>query len=271
MVVANIFNHNLQTKELNIIPIDKKLNSFLYCIFYQLTTPVWDINSTDMSSITTLIDMDMDMEDIESTDGVSILSDDLLQSEDSNTVIAVDSDEEIYSDDDEHEDEYVIDNIFREECEFLDSEKVDGKHYIGLCRYFPTHKLLLYANAIRPATLYKHPYSHTLSYLQLYSVFRVYKPSVDIMQLCILTDSTYTVILKTYWLRLIQRTWKAVIQTRKIVMKKRMNLHSIRLFEVSGKYPADATYMPTLKGMLYTYSRPYIANNSNDYLFSECH
>ena len=151
MVVANIFNHNLQIKDLNIIPIDKKLNSFLYCIFYQLTTPVWDINSTDMSSITTLIDMDMDMEDIESTDGVSILSDDLLQSEDSNTVIAVDSDEEIYSDDDEHEDEYVIDNIFREECEFLDSEKVDGKHYIGLCRYFPTHKLMLYANAIRPA------------------------------------------------------------------------------------------------------------------------
>ena len=201
----------------------------------------------------------------------SINSDDLLRSEDTNTVIVMDSDEEIYSDDDEHEDEYVIDNIFQEESAFLDTEKLDGQYYVGLCRYFPTHQLLLYANAIRPSTFFKHSYSHSLSYLQLYSVFRVYKPNVDIMQLCVLTDSTYTVVVKTHWLRLIQRTWKSVFQVRKAAMNKRMKIQSIRLFEVSGKYPADATYIPTLKGMLYIYSRQYIANISNDYLFSECH
>lgn len=224
-----------------------------------------------MSSIVTQFDM-YTARGVSNTPTDSINSDDLLRSsEDTNTVIVMDSDEEIYSDDDEHEDEYVIDNIFQEESAFLDTEKLDGQYYVGLCRYFPAHQLLLYANAIRPSTFFKHSYSHSLSYLQLYSVFRVYKPNVDIMQLCVLTDSTYTVVVKTHWLRLIQRTWKSVFQVRKATMNKRMKIQSIRLFEVSGKYPADATYIPTLKGMLYKYTRHYIANISNDYLFSECH
>ena len=217
-----------------------------------------------MNSITTQFDMYTERRD-------SINSHGSLMSEDTNAVILVDSDEEIYSEDDELEDEYVIDNVYRDECDFIDTEKVDGKHYIGVCRYFPTHQLLLYANAIRPGTFFKHSYTHSLSYLQLYSVFKVYRPSIDIMQLHILNDTTYDVVIKTHWLRLIQRTWKSVFHMRKIVMKKRMNLHSIRLFEVSAKYPPDATYIPTLKGMLYKYSRQYHVNNSNDYLFSEGH
>jgi hypothetical protein len=221
-----------------------------------------------MNSITIPHDM-LYTEDIACTDCIN--SDGSSLSEDTNTVILMDSDEEIYSDDDEHEDEYVIDNIYRDECDFLDTEKVDGKHYIGVCRYFPTHQLLLYANAIRPGTFFKHSYSHSLSYLQLYSVFRIYKPNIDIIQLCVLNDTTYGVVVKTHWLRLIQRTWKSVFQMRKNVMNKRMNLHSIRLFEVSAKYPPGATYMPTLKGMLYKYSRQSLANNYNDYLFSEGH
>jgi hypothetical protein len=183
----------------------------------------------------------------------------------------VDSDEEIYSDEDAFEHEYVIDNVYLDEHDFLDTDKQNGTHYIGLCSYLPDRRLTLYANAIRPKTLFKYSHAHSLSYLQLYSIIKIREPAIDIMQLAILADNTYTVIVKTHWLRIVQRTWKKVFQLRKTVLNKRMQLGSIRLFEVSGKYPSDANYMPTLSGMLHNYRCQYALPECDDYLFSECH
>ena len=186
-------------------------------------------------------------------------------------IIIVDSDEDIYSDEDAFEHEYVIDNVYLDERDFLDTDKQNGMHYIGLCSYFPDRGLTLYANAIRPQTLFKYSHAYSLSYLQLYSIIKIRNPVIDIMQLAILADNTYTVIVKTHWLRIIQRTWKKVFQMRKIVLNKRMQLGSIRLFEISGKYPPDATYMPTLSGMLHNYRCKYAVPDCDEYLFSECH
>lgn len=186
-------------------------------------------------------------------------------------IIIVDSDEDIYSDEDAFEHEYVIDNVYLDERDFLDTDKQNGTHYIGLCSYLPDRRLTLYANAIRPQTLFKYSHAYSLSYLQLYSIIKIRNPVIDIMQLAILADNTYTVIVKTHWLRIIQRTWKKVFQLRKTVLNKRIQLGSIRLFELSGKYPADATYMPTLQGMLHNYRCHYSLPECDDYLFSECH
>lgn len=186
-------------------------------------------------------------------------------------IIIVDSDEDIYSDEDAFEHEYVIDNVYLDERDFLDTDKQNGAHYIGLCSYLPDRRLTLYANAIRPQTLFKYSHAHSLSYLQLYSIIKIRNPVIDIMQLAILADNTYTVIVKTHWLRIVQRTWKKVFQLRKTVLNKRMQLGSIRLFELSGKYPPDATYMPTLSGMLHKYRCQYALPECDDYLFSECH
>ena len=130
-------------------------------------------------------------------------------------IIIVDSDEDIYSDEDAFEHEYVIDNVYLDERDFLDTDKQNGTHYIGLCNYLPDRRLTLYANAIRPQTLFKYSHAHSLSYLQLYSIIKIRNPSIDIMQLAILDDNTYTVIVKTHWLRIVQRTWKKVFQQRK--------------------------------------------------------
>lgn len=186
-------------------------------------------------------------------------------------IIIVDSDEDIYSDEDAFEHEYVIDNVYLDERDFLDTDKQNGKHYIGLCSYLPDRRLTLYANAIRPQTLFKYSHAYSLSYLQLYSIIKIRNPVIDIMQLAILADNTYTVIAKTHWLRIVQRTWKKVFQLRKTVLNKRMQLGSIRLFELSGKYPSDATYMPTLRGMLHNYCCQYALPDDDEYLFSECH
>ena len=205
----------------------------------------------------------------DSSNRINDLGNDSVASDDD--IILVDSDEDIYSDEDAFEHEYVIDNVYLDECDFLDTDKQNGRHYIGLCSYLPDRRLTLYANAIRPQTLFKYSHAYSLSYLQLYSIIKIRNPSIDIMQLAILDDNTYTVIVKTHWLRIIQRTWKKVFQQRKNVLNKRMQLGSIRLFELSGKYPADAAYMPTLSGMLHNYRCQYALPECDDYLFSECH
>lgn len=197
----------------------------------------------------------------------SINSDDLMRSEDTNTVIILDSDEEIYTDD-EH-DEYIIDNIYRDECEYLDTEKQSGHYYIGVVGCLIITSLLLYANSIRPQTFFKYAYAHSLSYLQLYSIFRIRKPKIEIIKLLILDDSTHIAILKTHWLRIVQRTWKKIHNQRKIILNKRMSLGSRRLFEISGRYPPEACYMPSIRGMLNAYNKSTTENNC--FLFSECH
>lgn len=197
----------------------------------------------------------------------SINSDDLMRSEDTNTVIILDSDEEIYTDD-EHEDEYIIDNIYRDEYEYLDTEKQSGHYYIGIVGSI-SPDAILYANSIQPQTFFKYAYAHSLSYLQLYSIFRIRKPKIEIIKLLILDDSTHIAILKTHWLRIVQRTWKKIHNQRKIVLNKRMSPNARRLFEISGRYPSDACYMPSIRGMLNAYNKSTTENNC--FLFSECH
>lgn len=224
--------------------------------------------NSSLSSVPEIDAETNDYENLSATPTDSINSNDLMRSEDTNTVIILDSDEEIYTDD-EHEDEYVIDNIYRDECEYLDTEKQDGHYYIGVAGCIST-SAILYANSIRPQSFFKYSYAHSLSYLQLYSIFRIRRPSIDIMKLSILDDSTHVAILKTHWLRIVQRTWRKIYNERRIIMKKRMMPETRRLFELSGRYPQYAIYMPTIKGMLNAYNKSLI-QDIDEYLFTECH
>jgi hypothetical protein len=57
-------------------------------------------------------------------------------------------------------------------------------------------------------------------------------------------------ILKTIWIKLIQRTWKKIYKQRKIIMSKRMSINSLRYREVNGVWPDDCRIHPSIKGML---------------------
>ena len=61
-------------------------------------------------------------------------------------------------------------------------------------------------------------------------------------------------ILKTHWLRLIQKTWKKIFQKRLNVIKLRAKPKNIRYREIYGKWP-QCCRIPTLKGMLSPISR----------------
>jgi hypothetical protein len=167
----------------------------------------------------------------------------------SNESIIIEFDE--YSDDEEDDD--IIDEIYSREQLFLDSEKQDGQYYIGLSKYMKCQNILL-LNSISTTSFYKYSYIHVLKYLYYYSLVRLYQPNVEIMKLYILNDGTYSVVLKTHWIRLIQRHWRKALLMRKQIMKKQMHLSALYHREIYGRFPNGINKIPMLSGLMNRYA-----------------
>ena len=58
------------------------------------------------------------------------------------------------------------------------------------------------------------------------------------------------VIIKTLWIRLIQRAWKRVFHIRKNAILKRKHLNSLYFRAIYGKWPSDCNYLPSIYGLL---------------------
>lgn len=77
---------------------------------------------------------------------------------------------------------------------------------------------------------------------------------------CHYLPSGYCVaILKTFWLRLIQRSYRNLYKKRKLCIKKRSSMHSLKHRELYGEWPEDCRENLTLRGMLSHLSRRTIA------------
>ena len=63
-------------------------------------------------------------------------------------------------------------------------------------------------------------------------------------------DEELVSIIKTIWIRLIQRTWKKIYNLRKEILSKRCKIESFRYREIHGYWPASCNYLPTILGML---------------------
>jgi len=83
------------------------------------------------------------------------------------------------------------------------------------------------------------------------SLFSNYK--VNIIEVYIdPRDSTYNAIIKTIWLKLIQRKWKKIFEERKQILMNRTKVSSILYKQIKGRYPDGMNSLPTLHGMLYS-------------------
>lgn len=72
----------------------------------------------------------------------------------------------------------------------------------------------------------------------------------EIGEYIILPTQEAIAILKTFWLRIIQRKWKNVFKERKYVLKCRSQLNSLRIRSITGSWPDTCNEMPGLRGML---------------------
>ena len=57
-------------------------------------------------------------------------------------------------------------------------------------------------------------------------------------------------IIKTMWLRVIQRAWKRLFKERKQVIQMRCRFQSLKHREITGRWPDNCRHWPDLQGLL---------------------
>jgi hypothetical protein len=177
-----------------------------------------------------------------------------------------DPDTEIFYDDgyssDDTDDTY--DSLLEEECErigieeneFMNSDKQHGKRYIG-------HALLLNSKyildtAISSKSFLRYPMRVVVSYLEGNSIFPTGRwrngnneTKIQIMQVSINPKTQeYNVVLKTFWLRIVQRTWKRIFRERQDILRKRCSMMNLRHFELRGQHSLNLRSLPGIYGMI---------------------
>ena len=150
-------------------------------------------------------------------------------------------------------------DIFDEIADYEDSlpymECNDNQYCI--CSYSTIDNQLILSMRIQLYTFYKYTQEYLIPYMFYSSEIPINitlsSARTQIMQIKILEDDTYSVILKTHWIRIIQRTWKRIFKQRSLYvlcLKKLSMNSSIRENIRKKEYPG-------LRGMLGQYNSDY--------------
>ena len=68
---------------------------------------------------------------------------------------------------------------------------------------------------------------------------------------CIVLESQHSVvIIKTMWIKIIQRKWKKIYAERQTIIRRRARIASLYTRELTGRWPESCIYYPTLRGLL---------------------
>lgn len=107
---------------------------------------------------------------------------------------------------------------YKQQRKFINSEKIDNQYYIGLAYISPETQQYHIAACILPEIFTKNTHNNVFNYLKKYSIVKKCTPVVHIMQLKMYIDSdgfeTECVVIKTFWLKILQRKWQRLFQKR---------------------------------------------------------
>jgi len=107
-----------------------------------------------------------------------------------------------------------------------------------------------YHSNIRELLLYpnyrKHPWIR--NYKNIASRNNYIRP--EIAECIILSGNETVAILKTFWLRIVQRTWKRVFRERCNILNIRKTMYALYFRQMHGSWPANCARLPEIKGML---------------------
>ena len=142
--------------------------------------------------------------------------------------------------------EYNIDNIIDDEYYFQDYEKVHLEYCIGVYHTVNDNELILGSSISVPSLM-----NYDMKYILEYMEDGIKPVYIDIMQIHITEDFTYNVIPKTFWLRIVQRTWRKIFQQRQKIIQIRKSVSSQMYFSINGKYQLSASYLPQYSGIIH--------------------
>jgi hypothetical protein len=124
--------------------------------------------------------------------------------------------------------------------------------YIVNCRYKKLHMDWIHETAYFMYNDYQHlhTYYHNLfpNYRQIVLQDNYVKP--EIVE-CIYKDGCCVAIIKTFWIKIIQRAWRNILKKREEIVNKRItNIAAIQYRQVHGKWPPNCYAKGGLIGLL---------------------
>jgi len=125
--------------------------------------------------------------------------------------------------------------------EKLDYAEEEFDEYVEDVLYVQNMKYDIFHNS-HHFHVYKHPiirnYKHIIS--------REEYLKIDIVECHYLSGGECVAVLKTFWLKIIQRKWKKIYQLRQICMQKRRKIDNLRYRELHGRWPYECILPPFL-------------------------
>jgi len=165
------------------------------------------------------------------------------------------ADEIIYEADEESNTKYNITlcEIFNKLIHGKSNTEVNT-HYLTICRFKELDMTVindmatLYNSSIMERSRQFTPHNSIRNYGTMISSQNYIKPEIG--ENIYLESGHCVCIIKTVWLKLIQRAWKKNYKMKKDINQRRHSLTAINYRKVTGNWPENCRYLPTLKGML---------------------
>jgi hypothetical protein len=156
-----------------------------------------------------------------------------------------DEDEIIDDEDYTGEIQSIIADIIADEYDIQNDDKQHLKYYIGVCMEDDDGSLLL-GTSISLQTFFR----YDIEYIERYLDYDNAPNEIVIMQLHISNELVYNVVLKTFWLKIVQRTWKRIFNQRQKIIQIRKSVYVQEYFRLNGRYPIQAFYLPEYYGII---------------------
>lgn len=177
----------------------------------------------------------------------------MYDSEDDTDYVSEDSYTNIvYEPDEPNKTRYCIAlcELYNKKIHGFNSNIIEG-YYLTNCRYKIFHTNWIYETAefINHQYKFLDSYKHNLFPNYRNIVLRETYVKPEIIE-CIYIEETCVAILKTFWLKIIQRFWKNIFRNRLIAYKNRKNIYAIQYNERNGKWPTNCYSVGGLRGML---------------------
>lgn len=130
-----------------------------------------------------------------------------------------------------------------------EEEYLTGQYLLGISFYDSDYNYYLLAATIKPRTYFSYQFDSIVDYLNNYSIlFQDRLALPEILQLHIDDNSVYQVTVKTFWLRIVQRTWKNIFKRKRQILAKHGG--SILTYLRNREIGKCSENLPTLQGML---------------------
>ncbi len=191
-----------------------------------------DLNNTYVESENDVY-MDMGKEEINSL--VNDIYDDLCD------------DDSIYQDNDKEANKYYLGSIYKEilntfsEKSYIVIHNSFSRKFLMSYNYNTLNFYLCYSRYMSPYNNYFNKKKSNNSYVSNMEKIEIIKTGEDY-------EETGSIIIKTFWLKMVQRSWKKTYKQRLEWIKKNYSIQGLRFREINGRNKYG--HIPTIRGML---------------------